>query len=67
MNPLKYEYRVQPMEYEDASPTLQDEKTLNELGLKGWELVAVTPPTPEQSFSETKRLWMRYYLKRPVE
>ena len=55
------------MEYEDASPTLQDEKTLNELGLKGWELVAVTPPTPEQSFSETKRLWMRYYLKRPVE
>jgi hypothetical protein len=67
MNPVKYEYRVQPMEYLDAGPTTQDQQYLNEVGREGWELVAVMGPTPSLSTSQERRLWLRYYLKRRVE
>ena len=59
----KYEYKIQPVDFEpDSSASLdQDQGVLNMLGKEGWELVSVIG---QIEIAKIPRLL--YFLKRPL-
>ena len=48
---MQWEYRIQSEEIQRQNSQEDSAKTMNQLGLRGWELVAVQAPVPHTSRS----------------
>jgi hypothetical protein len=63
MNPVKFEYKIMPVDVGDTESLAQDEGILNELGQQGWELVAAVPIVHDPKKGTFR---VDYCLKRPL-